>query len=82
MEAELLDEKSMEDILMELLTLRAFNVSGKWRLMEVSKKTENDIRKDGDRSSCRGQSSYYIIRAEFRFRYYWISRKLFYYKNL
>ena len=81
MEAELLDEKSIEDILMELLKLRAFKVSGRWRRMEVSKKTENDIHKDGDRSSCRGQFNYYIIWAEFRFRYYRISYKLFNYKN-
>ena len=37
-EAELLDKKSIEDILMELAKLRAVNVGSKWRLTEISKK--------------------------------------------
>jgi hypothetical protein len=37
-EAELLDKKSIEEILMELAKLRAVKVGGKWRLTEISKK--------------------------------------------
>ena len=47
MEAELLDEKSVEDIFMELLKLRAFKVSGRWRRMEVSKKQRTIFIKRG-----------------------------------
>jgi len=37
-EAELLDKKSIEEILMELAKLRAVKVGGKWKLTEISKK--------------------------------------------
>jgi len=37
-DAELLDKKSIEEIIMELAKLRAVKVGGKWRLTEISKK--------------------------------------------
>jgi transposase len=46
-EAELLDKKSIEDILMELSKLRAVKVGGKWRLTEVSKKQRTIFEKMG-----------------------------------
>jgi transposase len=47
-EAKLLDKSSIEEILMELSKLRAVKVGGKWRLTEVSKKTEDDSGEDGN----------------------------------
>jgi transposase len=44
-EAELLDKKSIEDILMELAKLRAVKVGGKWRLTEISKKQRTILEK-------------------------------------
>jgi hypothetical protein len=44
-EAELLDKKSNEDILMELAKLRAVKVGGKWRLTEISKKQRTILEK-------------------------------------
>ena len=46
-EAELLDRKSIEDILMELSKLRAVKVGGKWRLTVVSKKQKKIFEKMG-----------------------------------
>jgi transposase len=44
-EAELLDKKSIEDILLELAKLRAVKVGGKWRLTEISKKQRTILEK-------------------------------------
>jgi transposase len=44
-EAELLDKKSIEEILMELAKLRAVKVGGKWRLTEISKKQRTILEK-------------------------------------
>jgi transposase len=46
-EAELLDKKSIEDILLELSKLRAAKVGGKWRLTEISKKQRTIFEKMG-----------------------------------
>jgi transposase len=46
-EAELLDKKSIEDILMELSKLRAVKVGRKWRPTEVSKKQRTTFEKMG-----------------------------------
>ncbi len=43
--AELLDKKSIEEILMELAKLRAVKVGGKWRLTEISKKQRTILEK-------------------------------------
>jgi hypothetical protein len=37
-DAELLDKKSIEEIIMELAKLRAVKVGDKWKLTEISKK--------------------------------------------
>ena len=42
-DAKLLDKSSIEEILMELAKLRAVKVGGKWRLTEITKKTEDDL---------------------------------------
>jgi hypothetical protein len=47
-DAKLLDKSSIEEFLMELAKLRAVKVGGKWRLTDITKKTEDDLRKDGD----------------------------------
>jgi transposase len=39
-DSELLDKKSIEEILLELAKLRAAKVGGKWRLTEISKNRE------------------------------------------
>jgi hypothetical protein len=39
-DSELLDKKSIEEILLELAKLRAVKVGGKWRLTESSKNRE------------------------------------------
>ena len=57
-DSELLDKKSIEEILLELAKLRAVKVGGKWRLTEISKKTENDPGEDEDWNSRRGKSGY------------------------
>ncbi len=44
-EAELLDKKSIEEILMELAKLRAAKVGGKWKLTEISKKQRTIMEK-------------------------------------
>ena len=44
-DAELLDKKSIEEILMELGKLRAVKVGGKWRLTEISKKQRTILEK-------------------------------------
>jgi transposase len=44
-DAELLDKKSIEEILMEFAKLRAVKVGGKWRLTEISKKQRNIFKK-------------------------------------
>jgi transposase len=44
-ETELLDKKSIEEILMELAKLRAVKVGGKWRLTEISKKQRTILEK-------------------------------------
>ena len=44
-EAELLDKKSIEEILLELGKLRAVKVGGKWRLTEISKKQRTILEK-------------------------------------
>ncbi len=44
-DAELLEKKSIEDILMELAKLRAVNVGGKWKLTEISKKQRTILEK-------------------------------------
>ena len=43
--AELLDKKSIEEILMELAKLRAVKVGGKWKLTEISKKQRTILEK-------------------------------------
>jgi len=43
--AELLDKKSIDEILMELAKLRAVKVGGKWRLTEISKKQRTILEK-------------------------------------
>ena len=44
-DAELLDKKSIEEILLELAKLRAVKVGGKWRLTEISKKQRTILEK-------------------------------------
>ena len=44
-DAELLDKKSIEEILMELAKLRAVKVGGKWKLTEISKKQRTILEK-------------------------------------
>ncbi len=44
-ESELLDKKSIEEILLELGKLRAVKVGGKWRLTEISKKQRTILEK-------------------------------------
>ena len=44
-DAQLLDKKSLEEILMELGKLRAVKVGGKWRLTEISKKQRTILEK-------------------------------------
>jgi len=44
-EAELLDNISIEEILMELAKLRAVKVGGKWRLTEISKNQRTILEK-------------------------------------
>ena len=46
-EAKLLDKKSIEEILMELATLRAVKIGGKWRITEISKKQRMILEKMG-----------------------------------
>ena len=44
-DSELLDKKSIEEILLELAKLRAVKVGGKWRLTEISKKQRTILEK-------------------------------------
>jgi len=44
-DAELLDKKSIEEILMELAKPRAVKVGGKWKLIDISKKQRTILEK-------------------------------------
>jgi len=63
-EAELLDKKSIEEILMELAKLRAVKVGGKWRLTAISKKQRTILEKMKIRVPI--EADLVIKRAEFR----------------